>query len=173
VYKDDNNATQTVHEIVPTTATSSGTCADDEVSVTITGGNVTLTLTFSRNKTSQQSALSEIEVNVTLPNLSNVAVTLENQTLFEAPLNKSYKCTKETSVKLGDEVNLRVASLQVEAFRQTAFDNYSAALECAIDDVSPVVPLAVGISLAVLVVIVLIAYLIGRSRSRARGYQSV
>jgi len=39
--------------------------------------------------------------------------------------------------------------------------------------VTDVVPIAVGASLAGLVVIVLIAYLLGRRRSRARGYQSV
>jgi lysosomal-associated membrane protein 1/2 len=42
-----------------------------------------------------------------------------------------------------------------------------------LDGVTDIVPIAVGASLAGLVVVVLIAYLIGRRRSRARGYQSV
>ncbi|KAG0415289.1 hypothetical protein HPB47_007565 [Ixodes persulcatus] len=41
------------------------------------------------------------------------------------------------------------------------------------NDISNIVPIAVGSALAALVVIVLLAYLVGRSRSRQKGYQSV
>lgn len=47
------------------------------------------------------------------------------------------------------------------------------AVQCPADDATDVVPIAVGGALAGLVIIVLIAYLVGRKRSRARGYQSV
>jgi lysosomal-associated membrane protein 1/2 len=36
-----------------------------------------------------------------------------------------------------------------------------------------IVPIAVGVALAALVVLVLVAYLYGRRKSRQRGYQSV
>ena len=36
-----------------------------------------------------------------------------------------------------------------------------------------VVPIAVGVALAVLIVVVLVAYIVGRRRNQARGYQSV
>ena len=36
-----------------------------------------------------------------------------------------------------------------------------------------IVPIAVGVALAVLVIVVLIAYLVGRRRHRQRGYLSV
>ena len=50
----------------------------------------------------------------------------------------------------------------------------SAVTECPSDDDSnSIVPIAVGAALAGLVVIVLIAYLIGRRRSRRQGYESV
>jgi lysosomal-associated membrane protein 1/2 len=50
----------------------------------------------------------------------------------------------------------------------------TAVSECPADDESnSVVPIAVGAALAGLVVIVLIAYLIGRRRSRRQGYESV
>lgn len=46
--------------------------------------------------------------------------------------------------------------------------------ECQTDtDVNDMVPIAVGIALLALVVIVLIAYFIGRRRSRRLAYQSV
>ena len=46
--------------------------------------------------------------------------------------------------------------------------------ECPADDkTNSVVPIAVGAALAGLVIIVLIAYLIGRKRSRQSGYEQV
>jgi lysosomal-associated membrane protein 1/2 len=36
-----------------------------------------------------------------------------------------------------------------------------------------IVPIAVGVALALLVVVVLVAYLVGRKRHRQRGYQSL
>ena len=50
-----------------------------------------------------------------------------------------------------------------------------AALVCSADHraTSDVVPIAVGVALASLVVIILIAYIVGRRRARQRGYQSV
>ncbi|GIX75526.1 hypothetical protein CEXT_330101 [Caerostris extrusa] len=46
--------------------------------------------------------------------------------------------------------------------------------ECEADNkVNDIVPIAVGIALLALVVVVLIAYFVGRRRSRQKGYQSV
>jgi lysosomal-associated membrane protein 1/2 len=52
---------------------------------------------------------------------------------------------------------------------------FFSAVDCAADKVitSDIVPIAVGCALAALVVVVLVAYLIGRRRARQRGYQSV
>ena len=36
-----------------------------------------------------------------------------------------------------------------------------------------IVPIAVGVALAVMVIVVLVAYVIGRKRNRQRGYESV
>ena len=36
-----------------------------------------------------------------------------------------------------------------------------------------IIPIAVGVALAALVVAVLVAYIVGRNRQRQRGYQSV
>jgi hypothetical protein len=49
------------------------------------------------------------------------------------------------------------------------------ATDCPADKVitSDIVPIAVGCALAALVIVVLVAYLIGRRRARQRGYQSV
>jgi lysosomal-associated membrane protein 1/2 len=48
-----------------------------------------------------------------------------------------------------------------------------AVTDCQAADSADIVPIAVGCALAGLVVIVLIAYLIGRRRSHAKGYLSM
>jgi len=76
---------------------------------------------------------------------------------------------------MGEKGVIKIANLQVEAFQDhpNTRPTFSAPSVCPADDVTDIVPIAVGASLAALVVVVLIAYLIGRRRSRSRGYQSV
>ncbi|GFN73994.1 hypothetical protein PoB_000050000 [Plakobranchus ocellatus] len=70
-------------------------------------------------------------------------------------------------------------TLSSKNFKYRAFDENGKGFEgnvseCSADeDTSSVVPIAVGAALAGLVVIVLIAYLIGRKRTRKTGYESV
>jgi len=102
--------------------------------------------------------------------------SIEGQAAFQTPLNHSYSCMQEEKIKAeGGFVTLKLSDIRLEAFRKTPPGQrvFSSAIDCPADDASDVVPIAVGAALAGLVVIVLIAYLVGRRRSRSRGYQSV
>jgi len=101
--------------------------------------------------------------------------TYSNLTLFSALGEKSYFCTAgEQATSDVDNVKAKFANVNVDAFRpQNAGMNYREKQDCVNDDVSDLVPIAVGIALLALVVIVLIAYFIGRRRSRRLAYQSV
>jgi lysosomal-associated membrane protein 1/2 len=68
---------------------------------------------------------------------------------------------------------LRISHLQVQAFRNETNTKFDEALDCQGSETPDVVPIAVGCALAALVIIVLVAYLIGRRRSQARGYLSM
>jgi len=126
-------------------------------------------------------ALESVEYMVTLTNqsfpnatASSVTYSIKNLDKDQAPLHKSYKCLAKRTLKNDDGAQeLKVASSQFEAFRNATDNNFGPSEECDLDGVTDIVPIAVGASLAGLVVVVLIAYLIGRRRSRARGYQSV
>jgi len=114
-------------------------------------------------------------VNISNPD-KDFDFSLLNKAAFQTPLNHSYSCMVQEMLKSDDgSVTVKLSDIRMEAFRQTAAGNknFSAAIDCPADDASDVVPIAVGAALAGLVVIVLIAYLIGRRRSRSRGYQSV
>lgn len=93
---------------------------------------------------------------------------------FKAKNTGSYLCDSDTTTGLKDGLQLKTTDFQYTALQSnvTKFGDKDVA-ECSADaKTSSVVPIAVGAALAGLVVIVLIAYLIGRRRNR-KGYESV
>lgn len=104
------------------------------------------------------------------------------QQLFVATRSNSYACNTKTQIEnVLDNVNVTITSidlenLHIQPFYDTAngFTGYKQAIVCNADleKNSNLIPIIVGACLAVLIVIVLVAYLIGRRRSRA-GYQTV
>lgn len=71
------------------------------------------------------------------------------------------------------DVNATIAHVQFEAFHKQDTHQFSTARDCEAIDTPDIVPIAVGCALAGLVVVVLIAYLVGRRRAQARGYLSM
>lgn len=142
------------------------------------------TLTFTFSKDGDNVALSGITfVSTNLQTLfANVA---PNQTAnstymggnqFETPTAFSYMCNADVQLPLTGGNSITLSRVQWEALRGDNKDTtFKAAKECSNDDsdVSDIVPIAVGCALAGLVVIVLIAYLVGRRQNRQRGYESV
>jgi lysosomal-associated membrane protein 1/2 len=137
-------------------------------------------------------ALSEIRLDFNLSNALNFpnANFTGNQmshtnglNAFSTTISKHYLCKVPTVWKLNTtdtqgirEIDLRLEQVQVEAFMVEG--NWGPVEECAADnggggDTSEIVPIAVGCALAASVIIVLIAYVIGRRRNRARGYESM
>lgn len=100
---------------------------------------------------------------------------------FVTPLTMSYHCTRAQVLNLTssepNEVTVLgqalVSRLQLEAFHTRDTEVFSTAKDCDAIDTPDIVPIAVGCALAGLVVIVLIAYLVGRRRAQARGYLSM
>jgi len=111
--------------------------------------------------------------NVVKSELGPKSVTLANQSLFSANKGNSYKCFSESDIKMNEDVNLRVTHYQAQPFSEgkTGFDT---AIECPADTTgtSKLVPIIVGSALAILVIMVLVAYIIGRRKHRP-GYQQV
>jgi len=114
------------------------------------------------------------------PSGQTIQARMGNAAFHPTNLNNTYTCRSEEEVHLNDTtapqpVVARLRNVQMEAFRQKTDDSFSTASYCSADGplTSDIVPIAVGCALAALVVIVLIAYLIGRRRARQRGYQSV
>jgi len=91
--------------------------------------------------------------------------------LYQAKVDESYKCASSEKVEMENDVVVKFSKVQLQPFPLTN-GKFEKAHICT-DDQSPssVVPIAVGCALAGLVVIVLIAYFIGRRKVTEVPYQ--
>ncbi|PSN33938.1 hypothetical protein C0J52_19342 [Blattella germanica] len=149
---------------VPSNINASGTCADKQQLFNLTwmenGTKSELYLTFSKDEKQDKFMIGMINLTV-IPNeivfpgiQSNATMKLfSNKTEFSTPVSKSYKCEKKQTFELRKEGS------NIE--------------DCEPSSSPDIVPIAVGCALVGLVAIVLIAYLVGRRRSLARGYLSM
>ncbi|EDV99081.1 lysosome-associated membrane glycoprotein 1 [Drosophila grimshawi] len=98
---------------------------------------------------------------------------------FKTPEKMSYHCTRVQKFNMTETLNhnetmatISFSHVQVEAFRPNNTTGFSAVHDCDSSETSDVVPIAVGIALAALIMVVLISYLCARRRSTSRGYMS-
>ncbi|CAF1547722.1 unnamed protein product, partial [Didymodactylos carnosus] len=138
-------------------------------------------LIFNLNKSIaslQQTAVAMVIDNATFPNVDTTLFgnykVEKNVLLFKADQGNSFRCNSKTIVVFDTQKNITVTldmhDVHVQAFYDNSqpFTGYGVEIVCA-DDMkkdSNLIPIVVGICLAVLVVIVLVAYLIGRRRCR-------
>lgn len=108
--------------------------------------------------------------------LGQRSAELANLTEFATNTGNSYKCSSHSSIMLNKNVIVDLSEFQTQPFmkkdrKQEGFDT---AVDCPadLDSTSKLVPIIVGSALAVLVILVLIAYVIGRRKHRP-GYQQV
>ncbi|XP_070150254.1 lysosome-associated membrane glycoprotein 1-like [Polyergus mexicanus] len=188
------NTTMSFHKVmdIPSNSNATGNCGESEQNVTLSWGsqdNSTLTvqnnftLHFIKNETNKLYSLHHLEISLaaekTPTDKSNKTVTLIHMApQFSTGLSNSYRCLKEQSLNLNfkggnDTVGeLKVSNLQFQAFRNDNTTIFGLAKDCSFDT-PDIVPITVGCALAGLVVVVLIAYLVGRRRSQSRGYLSM
>jgi len=109
------------------------------------------------------------------PKWSGKSVTAtSNVTLHEFSVlkDRSYQCNSLSTIKLDEKVTLVLTGVRAQAFLTK--DNFSAAEPCSADaHSSDLVPIIIGAVLAAIVLLVLIAYLIGRARMRRTTYESI
>lgn len=107
----------------------------------------------------------------------NSTTVSRDMRMFEAQDGSKYVCVASQTL-ISNNASLGLTSLTtytltLEAFRNSTNHAFTKnVVHCAHDEVSQLVPIIVGACLAGLIVIVLIAYIIGRQRSRG-GYASV
>ncbi|XP_036379346.1 lysosome-associated membrane glycoprotein 2-like isoform X2 [Megalops cyprinoides] len=157
----------------PNNTVAAGSCG-------VNGSDASLLLTFDKGSVafvfSEEGRKFRLHVvNATIiPSANGTAFSASNTnlSLWEASVGTSYMCRKDQTYNITDALALHTLGLQVQPFG-VQNNSFSTAEECFLDsDLTFLVPIAVGVALAFLIILVLISYLIGRRKSRT-GYQSV
>ncbi|KAB1267774.1 Lysosome-associated membrane glycoprotein 1 [Camelus dromedarius] len=181
----DNTTVTREFNVNPNKTTFSGSCTAQLVTLLLQGEDLALlAFQFGMNASSSQVFLQGIQLNMTLPDARGAPSThstafadptfrAANSSLraLQAAVGNSYKCNAEQRVQVTEAFSLNMFRVWVQAF-QVDGDKFGPVEECQLDENSMLIPIAVGGALAGLVLIVLIAYLIGRKRSHA-GYQTI
>lgn len=171
--RSQNKTVQELVNLSPNLTVSSGSCEASIATLVLTQERThTLNLTFTLNTTSNKYHLSAIAV---FANWSDMTApfSASNSSLdyLRSTLGRSYLCNAEQTLDVVPTFSLNTFKLQVQPFNVTT-NQFATAEDCQMDEDQMLIPIIVGAALAGLVLIVLIAYLIGRKRSHA-GYQTI
>ncbi|KAK3543352.1 hypothetical protein QTP70_018368 [Hemibagrus guttatus] len=172
ISRSQGKAVQDIINLQPNLTTTSGSCEADTSTLKLMEENTTLTFHFFLNSTTKKYHLGGLELSITLPDMAKPLI-VSNSSLgyLQGTLGYSYMCHQELILTIGQNFSLNTFHLQVQPFGVSG-NEFGAAEDCELDKSDMLIPIAVGAALAGLVLIVLLAYLIGRKRSHA-GYQTI
>lgn len=173
-YGTKNKTKSDVLMNVPLNTTYIGTCDNASVTLTLLLERARLTFRFAQNASIEKYFLHGIDISITLPSeAEEMKYNVTNNSLSElkATVGKSFKCVAEETIWVSETASVNVFDVQLQAFKFEG-NKFGAVEECQLDENNMLIPIIVGAALAGLVLIVLIAYLIGRKRSHA-GYQTI
>ncbi|XP_013396819.1 LAMP family protein lmp-1 [Lingula anatina] len=184
-YMDVENKTKDAKFILPhnSSAAVEGNCLNalETITINMYDNAVSMTMRFTNDGNNVALANATVEYNTkdstVFPNATDVKNSSNGHfDNVQAPVNSYYRCNSAINPTFDDKVSVTITNLKVTAFNQNnKTDDFGGGKEtvCLADtQTDNIVPIAVGAALAGLVVIVLIAYLIGR-RTNRQGYQSV
>ncbi|CAG9768684.1 unnamed protein product [Ceutorhynchus assimilis] len=145
-----------------------------EESLTINWENNSIIFGFSKNN----SKFEIRSINVSLSGTNKTFYHLKPE--FSVSEKLSYYCAKDQALNLTDGTTsnvtlarLHLSHMQYQAFVNQTEAHYATVWDCDGINTPDIVPIVVGCVLAVLVVLVLVAYLFGRRSCQARGYLSM
>ncbi|XP_062856576.1 lysosome-associated membrane glycoprotein 2 [Trichomycterus rosablanca] len=155
----------------PNVTKTSGTCGSNgsDSTLLLTSDKITVQFVFTNQL--NKFHLSELDITINTETGKPFTAHVTNLSLWEASLGSSYMCQKEQSYNITEALLLNTFELQVQPFNVTE-NKFSTAHECSVDDISLLIPIIVGAALAGLIVVVLIAYVIGRRKTYV-GYQTL
>ncbi|XP_024422391.2 lysosome-associated membrane glycoprotein 2 isoform X1 [Desmodus rotundus] len=158
--------------INPNTTDFTGSCHSQTAVLRLNSSNIKYLDFVFAVKNENRFYLKEVNVSMYLVNGSVFSFGNNNLSYWDAPLGSSYMCRKEQTVSVSEAFQINTFDLRVQPFNVIK-GKYSTAEECSADsDLNFLIPVAVGVALGFLIIVVFISYMIGRRKSRT-GYQSV
>ncbi|XP_056456798.1 lysosome-associated membrane glycoprotein 2 isoform X1 [Gadus chalcogrammus] len=153
----------------PNGTNASGTCGVNSSQLVLSNPTATLVFTFV-NETAK-FRLHAVTVNITTGSGQQFYSENTNLSLWVASVGSSYMCNKEQSYNISESLALHTFDLHVQPFG-VASGKFSTAHECSMDDTTALIPIIVGCALTGLILIVVVAYIIGRRKTYV-GYQTL
>uniref|UniRef100_A0A669EHX6 Lysosomal-associated membrane protein 2 n=1 Tax=Oreochromis niloticus TaxID=8128 RepID=A0A669EHX6_ORENI len=152
----------------PNRANVSGSCAVNSSELILASKEMTIKFTFTND--TKKFRLHALSISVSTGS-GNFSAENSSLNLWETSIGSSYMCNKEQTFNITDALTIYTFSLHVQPFGVNK-GVFSTAHECSVDDTSILVPIIVGSALAGLILIVVIAYVIGRRKTYV-GYQTL
>uniref|UniRef100_A0A3B5MN91 Lysosome-associated membrane glycoprotein 1 n=1 Tax=Xiphophorus couchianus TaxID=32473 RepID=A0A3B5MN91_9TELE len=159
-----NKTVQEVVNIKPNGTLASGSCEADRA---------VLELKTDANKTVLTFVFTQASLCIMLyfMHLGNFSAKNSSLDFLQGTFGYSYMCRMEQTLTVTQNLSINTFQVQLQPFGVSR-SAFGAAVECQLDEDDMLIPIIVGAALAGLVLIVLLAYLIGRKRSHA-GYQTI
>uniref|UniRef100_A0A8B9W6Y3 Lysosome-associated membrane glycoprotein 3 n=1 Tax=Bos mutus grunniens TaxID=30521 RepID=A0A8B9W6Y3_BOSMU len=159
---------QKYFNIDPNATQASGNCGSRKSNLLLNFRGGFVNLTFTEGEKSYY--ISEVEAYLTVSNPAKVYQGLKHaMMMFETVVGHSFKCVSEQSIQLSTYLQLKTMNVQLQAF-DFEDDHFGNADECISDRNRREIPVAVGLSIAVLLAVLLTACLVTRKRP-SRGYE--
>ncbi|XP_043731078.1 lysosome-associated membrane glycoprotein 3 isoform X1 [Cervus elaphus] len=159
---------QKYFNIDPNATQASGNCGSRKSNLLLNFQGGFVNLTFTKDENSYY--ISEVEAYLTVSNPEKVYQGMKcAMMIFETVVGHSFKCVSEQSLQLSTHLQLKTMNVQLQAF-DFEDDHFGNADECFSDRNRREIPVAVGLSIAVLLAVLLTACLVTRKRS-SRGYE--
>uniref|UniRef100_A0A8D0FW16 Lysosome-associated membrane glycoprotein 1 n=1 Tax=Strix occidentalis caurina TaxID=311401 RepID=A0A8D0FW16_STROC len=172
--KKDGKMALDLLNFIPHNTTFSGRCDNTSAFLNLTFEKTRVIFHFALNASTEKFFLQGLNVSTTLPSEAKVPkfeASNNSMSDLRATVGNSYKCSAEENLQVTNDALVNVFNVQIQVFKIDG-DKFGAVEECQLDENNMLIPIIVGAALAGLVLIVLIAYLIGRKRSHA-GYQTI
>ncbi|KAM5221135.1 lysosome-associated membrane glycoprotein 2 isoform 3-T3 [Ctenodactylus gundi] len=161
----------TVININPNTTDFTGSCHPQTAHLRLYSSIIKYLDFVFAVKNENRFYLKEVNASINMVNGSVFSIANNNLSYWDAPLGSSYMCNKEQTVSVSGTFQINTFDLRVQPFSVTK-GKYSTAQECSLDDDTILIPIIVGAGLSGLIIVIVIAYLIGRRKSHA-GYQTL
>ncbi|XP_064021562.1 lysosome-associated membrane glycoprotein 3 [Pogoniulus pusillus] len=161
---------QTEYMVVnPNRTRTSGSCGTTQSELIITFSEGFVNFTFVKQAPSYY--VSKIGTRLQLSSEGMVYYAAIEERLFTTKLGNSFKCTSKQIFSLEKNFQLLFINMQLQAFDMVS-NQFGKEEECFLDKNSKAAPIAVGLSILGLFVIVFVTFLISR-RKPQRGYQRI
>ncbi|XP_032731340.1 lysosome-associated membrane glycoprotein 3 isoform X1 [Lontra canadensis] len=159
---------QRYFNIDPNATQASGNCGSRKSNLLLNFQSGFVNFTFTKDENSYY--ISEVRAYLTVTNPEKIYQGMKSSVvMFETVVGHSFKCVSEQSIQLSNHLQLKTMNVQYQAF-DFEDDHFGNADECFTDRNRRENPVAVGLSIAVLLVVLLTACLMASKRP-SRGYE--